>query len=542
VSDSLYLPTPSPEYDARDQAQMRSAIEQCILRVSESIDTLKVRPRVQDILITFNDGGRAFITIKCNEDAIGFRYALAVDAAPADETVRAAPLILGTEGDFTEEGPFQAGDTLYVAVFPYAGRQGDQSDGTEGPLYVQAVTRGARATNEVRAYALALTPETLTVEVVAASDVGMPAIELESLTGAATIASGLGVGEQGDSPQQWVFSRPAAGAGDSIARFRATFPDAADDSDQFVIPDRTTDAPIFLASRARILTIGATEIVVRYAVADPIPQGADTVDITTSLSAAPGLSISPATTQTVTPAAFYSGAEGTFVDFTVHRPFPGEATGLVTFSAESNAAARVPDQDVVHIPAQDVVPAWLDVDMALGDEEATFTYDGLEPIEFYIEGEQVVPTPASPFTVPRGAVSGGSDKVCLFRTEGPLGDVASQTIIVPKKPPFLAAQPRFTSSTISAVDAPGDGGGQFDLAWTTADTVGGETVDVRVEFLSGDPITTLNPGYPTILTGLTSGDTILWPIGSNATVRLVLVMRDSFGEMIAERTHEQLIS
>lgn len=534
MSERVTLPRVPEVYSATHMAELSRQLEVAIVRLGEQIDTLQVRPRVTDVTISFTEAGRAYLEVKCNDETVAFKYAIAVNAVPTEATVRAESLRAGNSGAFTEDGPFQPGDTLYVAVLPYAGLQTATSDGTEGPLYVQGVTRESPVPYECRVVVIASTATQVTVEASASSPVGVPAVVLTGLTGPATIVSGLAVGVEGASPQRWVFDRPTTGLGDTLAAFRAIFPDRASDADALVIPDRTTPTPIFLLSRARVVAVRETEIVVRYAVADPIPQGADTVDVTYTASSEPGLAVSPASGQTVTPQAYLTGLAGTYIDFTIHRPYPGEDDGSVTFRAASNASARVPDEDTVAVPAQAVVPAWVDVRYSIDPAEYTITYTGLEPVAVYIDGVLQSPTPASPITAPRPAANAPS-VLYTFVAEGPLGDTASRTVEVSPQV-YVPTAPVIQTLNITSTSAPCDGGGGGTVNWSTLNMPGGETFDLEWENMGPGAY----EGVSGTETGVTSPYVLGAPLCSGDTLRLRLIAYDG-AVAIAEKSLSTIV-
>jgi len=106
-------------------------------------------------------------------------------------------------------------------------------------------------------------------------------------------------------------------------------------------------APIIaLAGRARVTATSSTTVTVRYAVADPIPQGANTATITYQDQGSGG--VTPASGGTVTPAATLTEAAGTYIDYTITRPAFGVGTARVTFTV--TAAGRISDSDAVDVP------------------------------------------------------------------------------------------------------------------------------------------------------------------------------------------------
>lgn len=147
----------------------------------------------------------------------------------------------------------------------------------------------------------------------------------------------------------FTITRPAFGAGAGRVTFTATATNRQSAIDAVDVPEVDRDT-VFLAMRARVLSTTPTTVVVRVAVADPYPQGAASVSIATQ-DLGVGSATTPASPQTVTPAATITEAAGTFVDYTVTRPAFGAGAGRVTFTA--TAANRTSDSDAVDVPEVD---------------------------------------------------------------------------------------------------------------------------------------------------------------------------------------------
>jgi hypothetical protein len=88
-------------------------------------------------------------------------------------------------------------------------------------------------------------------------------------------------------------------------------------------------------------------VTARYAVADPFPQGPNTVTVAYQNLGSPG--VTPSSGGTLTPQSTLTEAAGTFIDYTITRPPFGGGTARVTFTA--TAAGRVSDSDAVDVPA-----------------------------------------------------------------------------------------------------------------------------------------------------------------------------------------------
>lgn len=107
-------------------------------------------------------------------------------------------------------------------------------------------------------------------------------------------------------------------------------------------------SPLSLIARARVLSSTTTELAVRVAVADPFPQGANSVTITYTEMGGTGTACSPASGQTLTPAATLTEDGGTYVDFTITRPAFLSGTRRVTFTA--SASGRQSASDAIDVP------------------------------------------------------------------------------------------------------------------------------------------------------------------------------------------------
>lgn len=233
--------------------------------------------------------------------------------------------------------------------------QGKDSDGSYGPssiVLIDPVPPAALVYAECRA-SVTFTATQATVTVSAASPSGTPTVGYVALTGGGSLSSGHAAGTYtyatNGTDNVWVFDRPAFGAADAQAQFRAILTGGQQDDDFVVIPAQGRDT-FGLAVRARVTASTATTVTVRVAVADPYPQGAASATIGwQELNV--GAGTSPATGQTVTPVSTITEAAGTYVDFTVTRPAFGAGAGRVTFTA--TAANRVSDSDAVDVPEVD---------------------------------------------------------------------------------------------------------------------------------------------------------------------------------------------
>jgi hypothetical protein len=191
-------------------------------------------------------------------------------------------------------------------------------------------------------------PTTITVTVTSSDPTGSPTVQLVGVTGSATLNSGPAVGVPSASGTVWVFNRGAALGGSGQAQFRAVLAGSQSDDDLVEIPEQGRDT-VYLASRARVIATAPTSVTVRYAVADPYPQGANSVTVAYQDQGSGG--VTPASGGTLTPAATLTEAAGTYIDYVITRPAFAAGTARVTFTA--TAANRISDSDAVDVPAQE---------------------------------------------------------------------------------------------------------------------------------------------------------------------------------------------
>lgn len=198
----------------------------------------------------------------------------------------------------------------------------------------------------------ATTATTVTVTVTATAIAGTPTVGLVGVTGGATLASGNAAGTytyaQNGTANVWVFNRAALNAGVGQAQFRAILSGFQSDDDLVTIEEQGRDTVPLLA-RARVTATTSSTVTARVAVADPYPQGANSVTVTYQDQGSGG--VSPASGGTLTPVSTLTEAAGTYIDYTITRPSFQSGTGRVTFTAA--AANRTSDSDALDIPAQE---------------------------------------------------------------------------------------------------------------------------------------------------------------------------------------------
>lgn len=523
----IRLPEPTLSYDPREQSILRRELELTIARLNERINEVERSPRVQDIQMEFDGANNLLLTILCNPDTLSFRFATSTTAAPDLAAVAEEDIRTGSRGDFEVVGPFAAGTTVYVSVVPYSGVV---ADGMDGPLYSESEVNGTTEDGECRAIVFSATATQLTVEVFAPTSVGVGTVAMTSLTGT-TQVSGNGVGVYGTASQTYVFNRPGVGQPNGEVRFNARFPNLPDAADILTIPAQGLQL-LFLASRAQILETSSMDLTVRVSVLDPVPQGANTLQIAYALTGLSG--VTPASPQLVTPVAYFSGLAGTYVDFTVPRPLG--ADGEILFTVTSTAGVRILDKVAVTVPFRPAVPASLSVRPLMDDTEYTIEWAGTATVELSIDGGAWDTPPASPITVERQAVVGGRNVSYTFRATGELGDVRTETVIVLRQNATAAGLPAIASVGITPVTAPCDGGGSATVTWTVTDMPGTETFDVEWSNLgpgayegTGGSDTGVTTPY-SLNTALCSGDTLR-----------VRVKAYAAGVFLAERTVESVV-
>lgn len=304
---------------------------------------------------TFSLAGALTLSVQGDTDTNSFKYAVATtnwaDDAAAYTAAQAGTLVNARNSTITLAGPYSVGTTVYVAI---AGYTGASASGTVSGPYRYAFINGSQDTiySQCLATQTGATDTTVTVQVSATSTLGTPQVRLKALAGTAT-ASPVPSATLYTSPSTWTFTRGAFDSGPSQAEFEAVLAGTITDADFIEIPEQGRDT-VPLTSRARVTATSNTQVTVRYAVADPFPQGANSVTVAYQNLGTAG--VTPASGGTITPAATLTEAAGTYIDYTIDRPAFSAGAGRVTFTA--TAANRVSDQDAVDVPAveRDTVP------------------------------------------------------------------------------------------------------------------------------------------------------------------------------------------
>lgn len=293
---------------------------------------------------TFSSAGVLTLAISADSDTASIRFATSTSSQPTLATVQAQTAQNTRNYTTTIAGPFSSGTTVFVSVLGYTAINGG---GSESVLFQYRFIRDGGLTYT----ACLATPGTssatqIVVTVTGTAPTGSPTVQLVAITGSATLASGAAIGTAVASGSSWTFNRGAALGQPGGAQFRAVLAGAQSDDDFIEIPEQGRDTT-YLVSRARVLATSDTTVTARYAVADPYPQGTNTVTVAYQNLGAP--SVTPASGGTLTPAATLTEAAGTFIDYVITRPPFGSGTARVTYTA--TAANRVSDSDAVDVPA-----------------------------------------------------------------------------------------------------------------------------------------------------------------------------------------------
>jgi len=310
---------------------------------TESFDVGSTSDMVS-VVGTFDSAGAFVLAISADSDTASIKYATSTVSQPSLATTQAQTAVNGRNITASLPGPFTANTTVFVSVLGYTGLNGT---GTESVLFQYRFTRDGGLIYSQCLASLASSTETqISVTVTGTATTGTPTVQLVAITGSATLASGAAIGVPVPSGSGWVFNRGPALGQPGGAQFRAVLAGTVSDDDFIEIPELGRGTT-YLASRARVIATTDTTVTARYAVADPYPQGANSVTVTYQNLGAP--SVTPASGGTITPQATLTEAAGTFIDYTITRPAFGAGTARVTFTA--TAANRVSDSDAVDVPA-----------------------------------------------------------------------------------------------------------------------------------------------------------------------------------------------
>jgi hypothetical protein len=299
-------------------------------------------PNPPGIWVSFDATGQAILNLSGDRKTVEHIYVLRTDRLPTLAETRA-----GTVANVQTPGSIATGVVVAPGASVYIGDLTYNTWGDESALVAVPFLRGGAIALSIRARVTATTPTTMTVRVALADPnpqgAGSGTIAYQDLgSGGVTPASGGTVApaatitEAAGTFIDYTVTRPAFGAGTGRVTFSGSAANRSTAFDAVEVPEVGRDT-VSLLVRARILSQTGFVAVVRVAVADPYPQGANSATIT-FFEAGVGAATTPASGQTVTPAATLTEAAGTFVDFTITRQTSSKDSARVTFTA--TAAGR----------------------------------------------------------------------------------------------------------------------------------------------------------------------------------------------------------
>lgn len=268
----------------------------------------------------------------------------------------------------------------------------------------------------------------------------------------------------------YTITRPNFGAGTGRVTFTASASGKAASTDGVDVPAKERDT-IALSCRATLQTINTTTVVIRVAVADPVPPGGASVTVNWTVS---GGTVTPASGGTLTPTADLA-TTGT-IDYTVDRPGANSPARRFTVTATDAPNGRVPASDSVDVPAQD--PPTLQLQgQETSTTQWTFTWTATGTVEVSKNGG-AYGTPAAAGLTSGTAfnrpVYGAADDVYSFRvtnggvTMSAVGNVPATKVLTGHS---------LSISTPFGVDAT-PGPTRLDITWSTSGMPSGTTYDV----------------------------------------------------------------
>lgn len=482
---------------------------------------------------TFSLAGALTLSVQGDTDTNSFKYASATsnwaNDAAAFTAAQAGTLVDARNGVVTLSGPYAAGTTVYIAIAGYAGASA--SGAVSGP-YRYAFINGAQDTvyTQCQATQTNATDTSVEVTVTATAPNGTPQVRYTGLDGTATKFSGPALNVLSASGTAWVFTRGAFESGPSQASFEAVLSGAVTDTDLITIPEEQRDT-VPLIARARVTGVDANDVTVRVAVADPYPQGANSATIAYSVNGLSG--VSPATGQTVTPAATLTEASGTYVDFTIPRPAANAPPGRITFTA--TATNRTSDSDAADIVPKNPVPASLTLNYTNTDSEYVITWSvgSADTATLSIDGGAYATPSASPITVSRAPYEGGADKVYTFKSVGAAGDVLTSSVTVSKQLPYVA-----NAATVEITGVTLDSSSAVTVSWTFANipagatwTVNGRAIDVGTGNITASGIALGTSPKTRQLTGFSG-------LGTDTIIRATVTAKDASSVTVASDVFE----
>jgi hypothetical protein len=150
------------------------------------------------------------------------------------------------------------------------------------------------------------------------------------------------------------------------------------------------------------------------------------------------------------------------------------------------ARAPVPAPPVTPLPS--TVPSLEVRGYEIDADTWGITWDGAPEVALRIDGGLAAAPPASPFTVARNPSTGAAKTYRFVASNGLTQFDKVETVLVQPKAYIPPSTPVISDIAIANVDAPGDGGGEFDLDITVASMPGTEVYKWYAAVLSGDPI------------------------------------------------------
>jgi hypothetical protein len=318
---------------------------------SDAVDIPEKYPDMAAVTADFDTAGQLYLSIVASAGVKSLKYLVSTTSQPTFAQVDAAT---GANLQNTDKylvvlpGPYTPQQVVYVSVVTYSGLDGT---GKKSPAFTYQFVRGAIVYNRCRIEITDATKTQIKVKAYAESLLPGAQVVYVGSTGSAVKFSGPNLNVPSPSGTEWIFNRGAAFGGGGQVQFRAVVTGAENDDDYLTIPEQGRDT-VYLTSRARVISSTDSKITVRVAVADPYPQGDDSVRITYQADQVP--LVTPVSGGTVTPAVeveeTVTNGKATFIDYEITRPAAGSPPGRVVFTVSALEGNRVNDTDSVDVP------------------------------------------------------------------------------------------------------------------------------------------------------------------------------------------------
>lgn len=312
-----------------------------------------------------DETGAAVVRWSANGAAGGVRIYYAVHN-PGSET----PLLTAYVDHLASNGgatlPVTAGPAQVVSVEgePWTGWTGVAVNGAAGDRVPASDARGSVAPRAL-AHLKASNDTTVTYEIQGPAGSTVHLVGISGAAGA-TLASGPAVGaEVAIAGSQWVFNRAALNAGEGQAEFLLTAPDGQTDTVHAAIAEQGRDT-VGLQVQVRRRSSTATHTMYDVYVADPYPQGANTISV--FRDAVDWGEMDPPTTELVLPPATNDIQTTSFVTWTVPLRAHGTGPGRLNFRARSVGAYRTPGLDSIDVGTVDQDTVTAGISLASGQE------------------------------------------------------------------------------------------------------------------------------------------------------------------------------